>query len=91
MSSHPAAPEAEHQHDDFVHHVAITLSRSLNMVTPNDLLAARVIAIANTSTLLQFQKGQSSHLHQIVSAGSRLGLRELPSGIGSCVSDAALA
>ncbi|KAI0353162.1 P-loop containing nucleoside triphosphate hydrolase protein [Trametes cingulata] len=37
--------------DEFVHHIAIKLSRALNLVNPNDLLARRVQDIAKTNTL----------------------------------------
>ncbi|RDX51455.1 P-loop containing nucleoside triphosphate hydrolase protein [Lentinus brumalis] len=37
--------------DDFTHHIAIQLSRALNLVNPNDLLARRVQDIAKTNTV----------------------------------------
>ncbi|KDR84726.1 hypothetical protein GALMADRAFT_284545 [Galerina marginata CBS 339.88] len=37
-------------HDEFNHHLAIKLSRALNTLNPNDLLAQRVIDIAKTNT-----------------------------------------
>ncbi|KAF8168367.1 hypothetical protein B0H34DRAFT_645777 [Crassisporium funariophilum] len=37
-------------HDEFHHHIAIKLSRALNTLNPNDLLAHRVIDIAKTNT-----------------------------------------
>lgn len=45
--------------DEFTHSLAITLSRALNLVTPNDLLARRVIDIAKTSTVEGFTSGAS--------------------------------
>jgi pre-mRNA-splicing factor ATP-dependent RNA helicase DHX38/PRP16 len=38
------------QDDAFVHRVAIKLSRALNLVNPNDLLADRVISICRNNT-----------------------------------------
>jgi hypothetical protein len=43
--------------DDFVHQLAIKLSRVLNIVIPNDLLAQRVIDIAKNEPLDDFIKG----------------------------------
>ena len=43
--------------DDFQHQLAIKLSRALNIVNPNDLLAQRVTDIARTNTLDAFMKG----------------------------------
>ena len=43
--------------DDFTHHIAIQLSRALNLVNPNDLLARRVQDIAKTNTLEGFAAG----------------------------------
>ncbi|PCH33035.1 pre-mRNA splicing factor [Wolfiporia cocos MD-104 SS10] len=40
--------------DDFTHQLAIKLSRALNIVNPNDLLARRVQDIAKTNTLEGF-------------------------------------
>ncbi|CCL99949.1 uncharacterized protein FIBRA_01974 [Fibroporia radiculosa] len=40
--------------DDFTHHIAITLSRALNLINPNDLLARRVQDIAKTNSLEGF-------------------------------------
>ena len=37
---------ASDQHDEFVHNIAIKLSRALNTLNPNDLLSRRVIDIA---------------------------------------------
>ncbi|EIW71616.1 hypothetical protein TREMEDRAFT_67867 [Tremella mesenterica DSM 1558] len=43
----PTGPHgAEQEEQDFVHHIAIELSRLLNSINPNDLLAKRVIDIA---------------------------------------------
>ncbi|PPQ73680.1 hypothetical protein CVT26_010766 [Gymnopilus dilepis] len=41
-------------HDAFIHQVAIKLSRALNTLNPNDLLAQRVIDIAKTNTTAGF-------------------------------------
>ncbi|KAK1229540.1 Pre-mRNA-splicing factor ATP-dependent RNA helicase PRP16 [Marasmius sp. AFHP31] len=54
MSSSPPAPE------DFNHTLAIKLSRALNIVNPNDLLAQRVTHIAKTNSLDGFMKAASS-------------------------------
>lgn len=43
--------------DEFNHQLAIKLSRALNIVNPNDLLAQRVTDIAKTNTLDGFTKG----------------------------------
>lgn len=45
-------------HDEFNHQVAIKLSRALNTLNPNDLLAQRVIDIAKTNTVAGFISGQ---------------------------------
>ncbi|KAL1940616.1 hypothetical protein VTO73DRAFT_8051 [Trametes versicolor] len=37
--------------DEFVHQIAISLSRALNLINPNDLLAQRVQDIAKTNTV----------------------------------------
>ncbi|KIY51185.1 pre-mRNA splicing factor [Fistulina hepatica ATCC 64428] len=42
--------------DEFTHQLAIKLSRALNIVNPNDLLAQRVTDIAKTNTLEGFTK-----------------------------------
>ncbi|KAF8640918.1 hypothetical protein AX17_000566 [Amanita inopinata Kibby_2008] len=42
--------------DSFVHQLAIKLSRALNIVNPNDLLAQRVIEIARTNAIDDFAK-----------------------------------
>ena len=44
-------------HEEFIHHIAIKLSRVLNIVNPNDLLAQRVTDIAKTNTLPGFISG----------------------------------
>jgi pre-mRNA-splicing factor ATP-dependent RNA helicase DHX38/PRP16 len=43
--------------DNFIHQLAIKLSRALNIINPNDLLAQRVTDIAKTNTLEGFTKG----------------------------------
>jgi hypothetical protein len=44
----------------FEHHIAIQLSRLLNLPT-NDLLAKRVIDIAGSTSLRAFENGQSAY------------------------------
>lgn len=48
---------ATNVHDEFNHQVAIKLSRALNTLNPNDLLAQRVIDIAKTSSVTNFISG----------------------------------
>ena len=48
--------------DEFNHHLAIKLSRALNIVNPNDLLAQRVSELAKQHTLEGFIKGTFSML-----------------------------
>lgn len=55
MASSSTTPTAEHE--EFVHHIAIKLSRELNTINPNDLLARRVIDIATSNTLPGFISG----------------------------------
>ena len=43
--------------DDFTHKLAIKLSRALNLVNPNDLLARRVQDIAKTNSVDGFIEG----------------------------------
>jgi hypothetical protein len=45
---------------EFVHHVAIQISRLLSIPNPNDLLAQRVIDIAKSTThsAAAFEKGE---------------------------------
>jgi pre-mRNA-splicing factor ATP-dependent RNA helicase DHX38/PRP16 len=43
--------------DDFTHQLAIKLSRALNIINPNDLLAQRVTDIAKTNSVDDFIKG----------------------------------
>ena len=43
--------------DEFIHQLAIKLSRALNIIVPNDLLAQRVSDIAKTNSLDDFTKG----------------------------------
>jgi len=43
--------------DDFNHHIAIKLSRVMNTMNPNDLLAQTVIEFAKTNTTAGFIKG----------------------------------
>ena len=46
--------------DPFVHSVAIKLSRALNIMDPNDLLARRVIDIVKSNSPDGFLKGAST-------------------------------
>ena len=48
---------ASNDKDKFVHQIAIKLSRQLNIINPNDLLAERVIDIAKTKTVGGFAAG----------------------------------
>ena len=43
--------------NDFKHQVAIKLSRALNTINPNDLLAERVMDIAKSNTVENFMNG----------------------------------
>jgi hypothetical protein len=45
--------------DPLVHNIAIGLSRALNIINPNDLLARRVMDIARNNTQEGFMKGTS--------------------------------
>ncbi|KZT08914.1 P-loop containing nucleoside triphosphate hydrolase protein [Laetiporus sulphureus 93-53] len=54
MSSSPPAD------DGFTHQLAITLSRALNLLNPNDLLARRVQDIATTNSLESFTTAAKS-------------------------------
>ena len=47
-------------HDVFVHELAIKLSRALNLINPNDLLARRVIDIAQNNSADGFISGMTS-------------------------------
>lgn len=44
--------------NDFTHNLAIKLSRALNLVNPNDLLAQRVTDIAKANSVDGFITGQ---------------------------------
>ncbi|KAF8876489.1 P-loop containing nucleoside triphosphate hydrolase protein [Infundibulicybe gibba] len=46
--------------DEFIHKLAIKLSRALNIINPNDLLAQRVTDIAKTNSLEGFTKAAKS-------------------------------
>ena len=52
---------SEGQHNEFVHKIAIKLSRAINSINPNDLFARRVIEIAksNANDLQQFINGEN--------------------------------
>jgi pre-mRNA-splicing factor ATP-dependent RNA helicase DHX38/PRP16 len=43
--------------DEFTHKVAIKLSRVLNIINPNDLLARTVIDVAKSNSFDDFAKG----------------------------------
>lgn len=43
--------------DEFIHHIAIQLSRAVNLVNPNDLLAKRVQDIAKNNSVEGFIEG----------------------------------
>ncbi|EIW86276.1 hypothetical protein CONPUDRAFT_45914 [Coniophora puteana RWD-64-598 SS2] len=45
------SPDADKAHEEFNHQLAIKLSRALNLVNPNDLLAERVSDIAKTNSV----------------------------------------
>lgn len=45
------------QQESFIHEIAIKLSRQLNIINPNDLLARRVIDIAKNNGSDGFIKG----------------------------------
>lgn len=57
MSSPPRRNSVDGPKDDFKHNLAIKLSRALNTVNPNDLLAQRVTDLAQQHDLEGFQKG----------------------------------
>lgn len=45
--------------DDFVHDIAIDISRALNLTNPNDLIAKKVIQFAETNKDFdKFSKGK---------------------------------
>lgn len=54
--------------DDFTHHIAIQLSRALNLVNPNDLLARRVQDIAKTNTVDGFISGAYRMFYSSIAA-----------------------
>jgi pre-mRNA-splicing factor ATP-dependent RNA helicase DHX38/PRP16 len=56
MDTHDA-PNGNNEADPFVHNIAIKLSRALNTINPNDLLARHVIDIVGTSSAEGFIKG----------------------------------
>lgn len=49
--------------EDFNHQLAIRLSRALNTLNPNDLLAQRVTYIAKTKSVEDFIKGTCNFYH----------------------------
>lgn len=64
MASSPPHEDKDkaNAHSAFVHEIAIKLSRSLNTINPNDLLARRVIDIANSNSVDGFTQGLCSIL-----------------------------
>ena len=56
-SSSPNRKSADGPKDDFKHNLAIKLSRALNTVNPNDLLAQRVTDLAQQNDLEGFSTG----------------------------------
>jgi pre-mRNA-splicing factor ATP-dependent RNA helicase DHX38/PRP16 len=58
-----SSPNDTGHHDDFVHHIAIKVSRELNTINPNDLLARRVIDIATDKTLSAFTSGARTYFY----------------------------
>jgi hypothetical protein len=60
-SSDAGSNGTSNQHDEFVHNIAIKLSRALNTLNPNDLLARRVLDIAkgNAQDESKFISGKS--------------------------------
>ena len=48
---------ASNNDDEFTHHIAVQLSRALNLVNPNDLLAQRVKEIAKGKSVDEFIAG----------------------------------
>ena len=63
-SSDAGSNGAPNQHEEFVHNIAIKLSRALNTLNPNDLLARRVIEIAkgNVQDESKFIAGKSNFM-----------------------------
>ena len=53
----------DEREDEFTHQLAIKLSRALNIVNPNDLLARRVQDIAKSNSVDQFMQGQWTRPH----------------------------
>ena len=77
-----ATHEENGEHDKFVHDIAIKLSRALNLINPNDLLARRVIDIAKNNTPSKFLQGE---LYCYMSSLLKLfSLKELFSLFHSC-------
>jgi hypothetical protein len=50
-------------HDEFIHQIAIKLSRAINTVNPNDLLARNVVEIAKTQSMDGFMTGVQKPRH----------------------------
>jgi pre-mRNA-splicing factor ATP-dependent RNA helicase DHX38/PRP16 len=57
------------EEDGFVHEVAVKLSRVLNIINPNDLLATRVIDIARNNTESGFIDGTQRDTNSIAGNG----------------------
>ncbi|KLO14565.1 P-loop containing nucleoside triphosphate hydrolase protein [Schizopora paradoxa] len=60
MNTSPPRDTKQSAHDAFVHEVAVKLSRALNIINPNDLLARNVIDIAKTNNVEGFIKASST-------------------------------
>ncbi|KZT58416.1 hypothetical protein CALCODRAFT_432723 [Calocera cornea HHB12733] len=83
--AHPPEQDAQPSEEDtFVHSLAIKLSRALNTLNPNDLLARRVIGIAEGKSFDEFQTAARSFGNFAVPF-----LQELYSEIGSHLLSAA--
>ena len=59
-SAMSASPPQDDRDQEFTHHLAIKLSRALNTINPNDLLARRVQDIAKSNSLEGFVQGHLS-------------------------------
>jgi hypothetical protein len=63
MSS--GSPKSSGNNEDYTHQLAIKLSRALNIVNPNDLLARRVTDIAKTNSVDGFIKGTNELIEPV--------------------------
>jgi len=57
--------DAANTQDSFKHQLAIKLSRELNSINPNDLLAQTMLDMANRDSLDDFIKGMFSLPHAL--------------------------